>query len=694
MKVQVDWLKEYTEIDVHTDELSHVLTMAGLEIESHETVGLPDGEKSEVLELNVTPNRGYCLSHIGVAREVSALLKKSLKLSDPMKTLSTESGTVDIEDRLSVENLEPKLCPRYCASVIENIKVGPSPKWLKDRLFAIGLRPINNIVDITNFVMMEYGQPLHAFDRDLLAGNKIVIRRAKKGEPFTSLDGTQLKLEQDALVIADGDRPVALAGIMGGSNSQVSETTSHVVLESAYFDPATIRKASKKYGLRSDSSYRFERGVDWKGVVSAQARAALLIKDLAGGEICSGRVDIYTEEEKSKIVSLRVSRVNQLLGGSFSAKQIQDLLSRLGMEITKPSETMQVKVPSFRPDLAREVDLIEEIARIDGFEKCDTVFPVAAMRPVKITARQSIIKKAREVLCCAGFSETIHYSFIDSVHAEEFKTAFASEQDQVLTLKNPLSSENDTMRTSLLPGLLKTAALNLSRGQKPLKLFEVGSVYFLDSSGVRMEKEVLSAIVLGPYELTPWKPRGKEYDFYDLKGALETLAEHLRLKVNISPNSKPFLMPGKSACVLVDDLELGYLAQVMPKHNLVSEVGQNAYALELDLGVLENSLPPSSRFQPIEKFPEAYRDISILVDRFVTSEKIESLILKTGSPLIQKVALYDHFEGKKIQDDKKSLTFALSFQSADRTLSDGEVAPLFEKIIQTLKSELGASLRE
>ena len=694
MKVQVNWLKEYTEIDVPTDELGHVLTMAGLEIESHETVDLPDGEKSEVLELNVTPNRGYCLSHIGVAREVSALLKKSLKLSDPMKTLSTESGTVDIEDRLSVENLEPELCSRYCALVIENIKVGPSPKWLKDRLFAIGLRPINNIVDITNFVMMEYGQPLHAFDRDLLTGNKIVIRRAKKGELFSSLDGTELKLEQDSLVIADGDKPVALAGIMGGTNSQVSETSSHVVLESACFDPATIRKGSKKYGLRSDSSYRFERGVDWKGVVSAQARAALLIKELAGGEICSGRVDIYPEEEKSKIVSLRVSRVSQLLGGSFSAKQIQDLLSRLGMQITEPAETMQVKVPSFRPDLSREIDLIEEIARIDGFDKFDTVFPLAALRPVKITARQSIIKKAREVLCGAGFSETIHYSFIDNVYAEEFKTAFASEQDKVLTLNNPLSSENDTMRTSLLPGMLKTAALNLSKGQKPLKLFEVGSVYFLDSSGVRMEKAVLSAIVLGPYELTPWKPRGKEYDFYDLKGTLETLAEQLHMQINISPHSKAFLLQGKSVRVRVDDIELGYLAQVSPKQKLVSEVGQNVYALELDLGVLENSLPPSNRFQPIEKFPEAYRDISVLVDRFVTAQKIESLIFKTGSPLVQKVVLYDHFEGKKIQNDKKSLTFALSFQSADRTLSDEEVGPLFEKIIQTLKSELGASLRE
>ena len=694
MKVQVDWLKEYTEIDVPADELGHVLTMAGLEIESHETVDLPDGEKSEVLELNVTPNRGYCLSHIGVAREVSALLNKSLKLSDPIKALATKSGAVAVEDRVSVENLEPELCPRYCALVIENVKVGPSPKWLKDRLIAIGLRPINNIVDITNFVMMEYGQPLHAFDRGLLAGNKIVIRRAKKGEPFASLDGTELKLEPDALVIADGDRPVALAGIMGGTNSQVSEATSHVVLESACFDPATVRKGSKKYGLRSDSSYRFERGVDWNGVVSAQARAALLIKELASGEICSGRIDIYPEAGKPIVVPLRVSRVNQLLGGSFTAEQIQGLLSRLGMEITEPSETMQVKIPSFRPDLSREVDLIEEIVRIDGFDKVGTVFPVAGVRPVKIAVRQKIIKKVREVLCCTGFSETVHYSFIENAHAEEFKMAFALEQDQMIVLKNPLSSENDTMRTSLIPGLLKTAALNLSKGQKPLKLFEVGSVYFANSNKNRTEKAVLSAIVLGPYELTPWKPRGKEYDFYDLKGTLETLAEHLHLKLETSPGGKLFLMPGKSVRVHVNGIELGYLAQVDPEQKLVHEIEQNVYALELDLGALENAISSSIQFQKIAKFPETYRDISILVDRQVTSEQVAGLILKTGAPLIQKVELYDHFEGKKIQADKKSLTFALSFQSAERTLSDEEVTPLFERIIKTLESELGASLRE
>lgn len=692
MKVQVDWLKEYTEIDVTADKLGRILTMAGLEIESHEIVEMPDGGKSEVLELNVTPNRGYCLSHIGVAREVSALLNKSLKLSDPLKALESEWGAVAIGERVSVENLEPKLCPRYCALVIENVKVGPSPAWLRDRLIAIGLRPINNIVDITNFVMMEYGQPLHAFDLRLLAGNKIIIRRASKGEPFSSLDGTDLKLEPDALVIADEEKPVALAGIMGEANSQVSETTCHIMLESACFDPATVRQGSKKYGLRSDSSYRFERGVDWEGVISAQARAALLIKELAGGQICSGRVDIYPETGKPVIVSLRLSQLNQLLGASFNAEQVRDLLSRLGMEIASPSENMEVRIPSFRPDLTREVDLIEEVARVDGFDKVETVYPVAGVRPVRISAKQSLIRKVREVFICSGFSETIHFSFIERAVAEEFKTSFADEQDQVIALKNPLSSEYDSMRTSLLPGLLNTAVLNLSKGQKPLKLFEVGSVYYLGSSGEQTEKAVFSAIVLGPYELTPWKPRGKAYDFYDLKGVLETLAAQLHLQLETSSDDRSFMTPGKSVRVWVNNAELGCLGQMAAEKNLVGEL--DIYALEIDLAVLEQQASSFRHFQPIPKFPETYRDISILVDRSVTAQQVEKLIFKASSPLIHKVELYDHFEGKKIQADKKSLTFALSFQSAERTLSDDEVNPLFENIFQALKSELGASLRE
>jgi len=689
MKVQVDWLKEYVEIDAPAAELGHVLTMAGLEIESHE---LLDEEKGDVLELNVTPNRGYCLSHLGVAREVSALMGRTFTPPDALAFLEKSWGTVPVKEKIAVENQAEGLCPRYAALVIENVKIGPSPKWLCDRLQAIGLRPINNIVDITNFVMMEYGQPLHAFDRELLSGNKIVIRNAKKGEPFTSLDGSELKLEPDALVIADAEKPVALAGIMGGTNSQVTDRTQNVVLESACFDSATIRKASKKYGLRSDSSYRFERGVDMEGVITAQARAACLIKELAGGDICKGRIDVYPATRENIQLSLRVPRVNQVLGAEFSAKQVSEIISRLGLKVEEEHEVLQVEVPGFRPDLTREIDVIEEIARIDGFDKVATVFPVASVRPVRITAKQSLLRKVRNVLCHTGFSETVHFSFIEREQAEGYLPSFAKGEDKVIPLKNPLSSENDTMRTSLLPGLLKTISNNLSKGQKPLKLFEIGSVYFSDSQGNRIEKTVLTAAVLGPYELTPWKPRGKEYDFYDLKGALDNLFSQCGLKIDFSVNAeKPFLIPGKSVSCLSDDKILGYLGELSPDKTGITE---KVFVLEIELQEMEASLPPRPRFQSIAKFPETYRDISILVDRQVTSQQAADLILKTGHPLLSRVELYDHFEGKKIQSDKKSLTFALSFQSKDRTLSDDEVNPLFETIIQTLKTELAASLRE
>jgi len=691
MKVQVNWLNEYTDIDVPTKDLGHVLTMAGLEIESHEMF---DEEKGDVLELNVTPNRGYCLSHLGVAREVSALMGRRFTSPDAQAFLGKSWGSVPVTEKLTVENQEENLCPRYSALVIENVNPGPSPKWLCDRLLAIGLRPINNIVDITNFVMMEYGQPLHAFDYELLSGKKIIIRNAKKGEPFTSLDGSELKLESDTLVIADAEKPVALAGVMGGTNSQVTESTQNVVLESACFDSAAIRKASKKYGLRSDSSYRFERGVDMDGVINAQARAACLIKELAGGDICKGRIDVYPKTRENIQLSLRVSRVNQVLGAEFNAAQISKIISRLGLKVEGDSnkEALQVEVPSFRPDLTREIDVIEEIARIDGFDKVATVFPIASVRPVQITAKQALLRKVRDVLCYTGFSETVHFSFIEREKAEGYLSSFATTGDKVISLKNPLSSENDTMRTSLIPGLLKTISNNMSKGQKPLKLFEIGSVYFSDSQGNRIEKTVLTAIVLGPYELTPWKPRGKDYDFYDLKGAFDKLCSQCGLEIAfLAKAEKPFLLPEKSVNCKSGDNVLGYLGELSPENTGTIE---KVFVWEMDLQAMEGSLRPRTRFQNIAKFPETYRDISILVDRQVTSEQVSDLILKTGQPLLSRVELYDHFEGKKIQSDKKSLTFALSFQSKDRTLSDDDVNPLFETIVQTLKAELAASLRD
>lgn len=691
MKIQVDWLKEYVDIEAPAAELGHALTMAGLEIESRESFG---DKKGDVLELNVTPNRGYCLSHLGVAREVSALLGGTFKPPDAMSMLEKKWGSIPVAEKISVENREQEACSRYAVLVVENVKPGPSPQWLRDRLCAIGLRPINNIVDIANFVMMEYGQPLHAFDRELLSESKIIIRNAKKGEPFTSLDSSELKLEPDTLVIADAEKPVALAGIMGGVNSRVSDTTQDVVLESACFDSAAIRKASKKYGLRSDSSYRFERGLDIEGVIAAQARAACLIHELAGGKICKGRIDIYPNSRENIRLSLRVSRVNQLLGSDFKADRIKEIISRLGLTIKgkADSETLEIEIPGFRPDLTREVDVIEEIARINGFDKVVAVFPAASMRLVKISHKQNLLRKIREALCHTGFSETVHFSFIERNQAENYLSSFANEEDKVISLKNPLSSENDTMRTSLIPGLLKTIANNLSKGQKPLKLFEIGSIYYLDSKGNRVEKTVLTAVVLGACELTPWKPRGKEYDFYDLKGAFEQLCSQCGLQAGLSIGAeRPYLSRQKSVSLSSGPVVFGYMGELSPEKTGVPE---KIFVWEIDLQKMEESLPPRPRFQSIAKYPEIYRDISVLVDRRIASKQVSDLILKTGHPLLNRVELYDHFEGKKIQSDKKSLAFALSFQSKDKTLSDDEVNPLFESIIQALKTELDASLRE
>ena len=391
---------------------------------------------------------------------------------------------------------------------------------------------------------------------------------------------------------------------------------------------------------------------------------------------------------------LRVARVNQLLGSDFKVERIREIISRLGLQVKEETnrEIMKIEIPSFRPDLTREVDVIEEVARIDGFGKVATMFPISSIRPVQISSKQKLSRKIREMLCHTGFSETVHFSFIARDQAEVYLTSFAREKDKVINLKNPLSNESETMRTSLIPGMLNTISRNLSKGQKPLKLFEIGSVYFSDSEANRIEKTVLAAAVLGPYEFTPWKPRGKAYDFYDLKGVLDQLSLKFGLQIGVSVNSnKPFLSQGKSLNCCFGKEVFGFMGELLPE---ITGVVEKVFVLELDLQMLEQKLPRTPKFQNIPRFPETYRDISILVDQQVTSQRVLDLILKTGKPLLSRVELYDHFEGKKIQSNKKSLTFALSFQSEDRTLSDQQINPLFDIIIQTLKKELDASLRE
>ncbi|MCZ6540407.1 MAG: phenylalanine--tRNA ligase subunit beta [Nitrospinae bacterium] len=698
MKIQLDWLKTYIDHGLSVQKLSDLLTMGGLEIEGRESVDLGGGRTTEVIELNVTPNRGYCLGHIGVAREVGAMIHKTCTLPAPDKQLAKAMSTTPVKKKITVVNEEPELCPRYTAIVIENVKPGSSPKWLVDRLKAVGLRPINNIVDITNFVMMEYGQPLHAFDGALLAGPKIVIRRARKGEPFTALDGTELKLGTDALVIADAEKPVALAGIMGGTHSQVDESTRTVVLESAAFDPVVVRKASKKYGLRSDSSYRFEREVDIEAVATASSRAALLIQELAGGDICKGRIDLPKKLKKAVRFDFRISRTNLVLGTNLGAKKILKFLKGLGVTIVKEKkagECYQVEAPSSRPMLTREIDLIEEVARLDGYGEVEVSHPVASVNPVRFTVLQTAVRQSKEVLRTLGYSEVVNYSFIEKGFAEYFRTTWGDGTSQMIQLDNPISEEMNTMRPSLLPGLIKSAARNLNRGQKSLQLFEQGHIFFKKKGRGSHEIACLAALATGPYPNSVWKDNSKPFDFYDVKGALESLAAHFQVELEYRSGNHTFLDTGRQAVDMLARGEfIGYLGRLMPiladRWNLNIET----CVFELNLEALAAALPGRTRFQPIPKFPETYRDISILVDRTVQAQTVSDLIRQVSGPLIRRVELYDHFEGKRLPEGKKSLTFALSFQSSEKTLTDEEVNPIFEKIVGSLSEQLGAALRE
>ena len=698
MKIQLDWLREYVDVDLSAEELGHLLTMAGLEIEAQETVELSDGTKTEVLELNVTPNRGYCLNYFGVAREVAALIGKPFVRPDYEAELEKAWGAGSVEEELNVDNREPALCLRYSGMIIENIKPGPSPKWLVDGLNAIGLRSVNNVVDVTNFVLMEYGQPLHAFDKELLEGSSIIVRRGVEGEAFTSIDGSDLKLDQDALVIADANKVVALAGIMGGANSQVTESTRNIILESASFDSVVVRKGSKKYGLRSDSSIRFERGVDIRGVISAQARAALLIKELAGGTICKGRIDVYPTPQPIRKISLRISRLNQVLGCTLSADRIKDCLSRLALKVSvlKDDNTFNVEIPSFRPFLTREIDLIEEVARLNGFDEIRVTSPSARISPVRFTPKQSAVCSVKSILSSIGFSEIITYSFIDAAGAKKFQSAFSTETEtDAISLNNPISTDMDVMRPSLLPGLAQSAIRNFSKGQKYVRIFELGNVFIRGKRGEWKERMVVSAFVAGVHENNVWEQTGKSYDYFDLKGALDSVSSCLKLKLIEQPElERSFMLKGKSVGLAVGGQDCGYLGELSPSIVRQYELPSHCVVFELDFDRLVNVLPQQFQFSPLPKFPETYRDISILIDKAVTSGEVIDRINQAGGALLRKIELYDHFEGEKIQEGKKSLTYALTFQSNDRTLADEEVNPVFEKIVKSLSSQLGAMLRE
>ncbi len=652
------------------------------------------GLKDTVLDISITPNRPDCLCAIGVAREIAALTRQKMKY--PVFSL-TDRGE-EIHQKTSVTILDHDLCPRYVARMIEGVKIGPSPQWMSDRLEKVGVRSINNVVDVTNYVMMEYGQPLHAFDFRFLEEGRIVVRRAKEGEEFITLDGVKRTLDGEMLMICDGVKPVAIAGVMGGLNSEIKEDTTRVLLESAYFDPAGNRRTSKKLGLETEAAFRFGRGIDYGGCVSAANRAAQLIRELAGGKVIEGVVDVYPAPIHPRPIRLRVGRIHQVLGTEVSAKEAKSYLGNLELEVQEEKEDVLIVTPaSFRGDLEREIDLIEEVARLDGYEKIPITLPTGPPSPEKRSKEFLVERKAIELLTVHGYHEVINYSFTSPAFAERIGLPPGDPRRQALRILNPLAEDISVMRTTLIPGLMETVQYNLSRKNSNLKLFELKKV-FLPQKGERLPREVkfLAGLAMGFNRGPHWAFPQRPVDFYDIKGCVEDLLDALQIKDAKFDKTEelPYLHPGKASKIVLDHEVLGVLGEIHPEVLGRYEVRGKGYLFELDFSKMVNWAGEERRFQTLPKFPAVYRDLSLVVDQTLEAERVMETIRTFRQPYVEEVTLFDIYEEPPIPEGKKGISYRIRYQANDRTLTDEEVNQYHEKILSRLKGVFELDLRQ
>lgn len=647
-----------------------------------------------ILELELTPNRSDCLSMWNVAREVAALTGGKMKL--PVVEEEEDSGLC--QEMTRVEILEPELCKRYVARVVQDIKIAPSPTWIQQRLLAVGIRPINNIVDVTNYVMMETGQPLHAFDYDLLQENRIIVRKAQTGEEIISLDGQKRELLPEMLVIADAKRPVAIAGVMGGLETEITEKTKTMLLEAAYFNGASIRRTSHALGLRSESSLRFEKSVDIEKVDLAAKRAVQLLDAMNAGRKVPGRVDCYPIVEKREPIILRLARVNQILGTDISSETAEKILLSLQLNITKKSEGQWViEPPSYRQDLEKEIDLIEEIARINGYDKIPTTLPSGITTQGYRTKVQRLRKRVRAILKAQTMAEVVQYSFINPKHLDRLRMPEDHTLRQAVVVQNPLSEEQGIMRTTLIPGLLETVVKNINKQNKNLNIFELGKVYlkkeFPTKCVLPEERWILGAVSTGKEEKS-WLYPEKEYDYYHLKGIIENLFSSLRINTYnfVATNDVPWYHPGRTARIVVDGKEIGLLGEI---HPLVLEkfaLEQRVVVCTLDFEKLTDLVEEEISYQSVPRYPAVTRDLALLVPEDLSSGKVVDVIEKIGKEYLKEVRLFDIYTGKQIEAGHKSLAYSLTWQAKERTLTDDEVKRFHQEIEDALV-EIGAVLR-
>ncbi len=647
-------------------------------------------------EIGLTPNRPDCLSILGVAREVSAMVGHPLRLPEaPM----AESGK-DIQQETSITVDEPGLCPRYAARLIHGVKIGPSPTWLVKKLESVGMRSINNVVDVTNFVLMELGHPLHAFDFNLLRGKRIVVRRANDREQFTSLDSREHELMSSDLTICDGEGPVALAGIMGGENSEVQPETTDIFLESAYFNPPTVRRTCKRLGIHTESSHRFERGADVNMVPVALDRAASLIQELAGGTVASGMIDVYPQALPERKLTITASRTSQVLGIAIDALEIQQMLRSIGLgadlAVDREDSAIYVKVPSFRPDLEREIDLIEEVARLNGYDRIPVTMPEGRSLCQLQPDHYALVKKVRNAMVEMGFSEVINYSFTTPSAWDRILLDSNDRRRSNVAIINPLTEEQSVMRTSLVPSLLETVSRNVAYRSLDLRLFELRPVFFpAEGAELPEEKWRLVVALCGRREPEGWAQVNGSADFFDLKGVVETLLDGFRVDGVLwdASVSEPFLHPGKSCSVVRGGARFGSLGEIHPKVLESYEIDQPVYIADLDLEQLFAAAKGHAGFKPISKFPEVYRDSALLLDEEVSAQEIFQILGRIKSKDLESVTLFDLYRGRGVPEGKKSMAIRARYRSIDKTLTDEEIQALHGKMVDTLCRQLKAEIR-
>lgn len=646
-----------------------------------------------VLEIGITPNKADCLSHLGIAREIAAKLNKKFRYPE-IKVISNNENS---ENYASITIEDASICPRYSARIIKNVKIQPSPNWLRNALTKLGIRPINAAVDVTNYVLYEMGQPLHAFDYNKIEGNKIIVRKAKKEEAFVTLDGKTRILDDYMIVIADEKKPIALGGVMGGENSEITDDTTDIILESAYFNPSLIRKTSKKLGLSSDSSYRFERGVDIENVIPALNRAAVLIAELCGGEIVGSEIDVYPEPVKLKEIALRFERARKIIGCDISNDFMLQVFENLGFEkIEQTSEYVKYRIPHRRNDIFEEIDLIEEVARFYNYDNIEPNYVSS------ITFSESIVddnlqisplkNKIRHFIVSNGFTEILTQNMVDTRSAEIFTS-------NPVKIANPLGEELSIMRPSIVPSILKTINLNIRYGNTNLKIFEIGKIFkHTDDNKALLpgyeEREILAISLIGKTFPKQWSEKERPFDFYDLKGFVEDFADFLRLPISFSKIDSDGIYSPNSLKIELDNYTIGYCGYVNRGILKNYDIEEDVLLAEIDFSQITHYKTVENKYEPVSPFPTVDRDLAFIVDESTEAKSLLDEIRSNGGKLLSNVLIFDVYAGKNIPEGKKSLAFSLIFSSSERTLTDEEVDSTINQIIKAVESKFNAQLRK